>query len=72
MKASLIVSPILLGGLAMASGTASAGDSVTVNGARYTCTSSCVVQTNGNGGYTVTDCCGGRVTRVIRTPPPED
>lgn len=39
--------------------------SVTINGTRYTCTNSCNVTTTSTG-YTVTDCCGGRVKFQIQ------
>lgn len=35
-------------------------DSVTVNGQTYSCSNTCVVTTTSNG-YSITDCCGGRV-----------
>ena len=72
MKAKLIVGPLLAGGLAAVSASAVAGDSVLINGRRYTCTNTCNVVTYSTGRYSVNDCCGGRVTMTIEpTYPPE-
>lgn len=51
-------------GLLLVSLSAIAGDSVTINGQTYTCTSSCDVTTHEDGSYTVTDCCGGQVSTI--------
>jgi len=40
-------------------------DSVVINGTRYTCENECVVEVR-PGGYSVTDCCGGLVTIILR------
>ncbi|MDY4339398.1 MULTISPECIES: hypothetical protein [Xanthomonas] len=53
------------------SNSASASSSVTIGGTTTTCENSCVVTLTGNGGYSITDCCGGRIETVImpRTKP---
>jgi len=38
-----------------------AEESVTIDGMTWTCSNSCNVTLHGDGGYTVTDCCGGYV-----------
>lgn len=48
--------------LALIAVPAVAEESVTINGQTYTCTNSCNVTFNNDGSYTVTDCCGGRVS----------
>lgn len=45
---------------AVAPAAAVAASSVIVQGTRYTCSNTCVVNVT-SGGYTVSDCCGGRV-----------
>jgi hypothetical protein len=52
---------------ALAPATATAEETVRVNGRNYTCTNSCVINTDGDS-WSITDCCGGRVktTYVIR------
>lgn len=73
MKAKMLINPLLVGGLVAVGGAASAEDSVILNGTKYTCTTTCNVTTNSRGGWTVTDCCGGRVNwRILPTRPPED
>lgn len=47
---------------------ASAEQSVVVNGTTYTCTNQCVVTATPTG-YSVADCCGGRMKMSF--PPPQ-
>ncbi|GAB3734702.1 hypothetical protein GCM10028862_17890 [Luteimonas pelagia] len=63
--ALLAAGTIVAGALAPA--TAQADETVRVNGRLYTCTNSCVVHTDDDG-WSITDCCGGRVktTYIIR------
>ena len=72
MKSKMIVGPMLVGGFIAAAATAAiAGDSVILNGRKYTFTNTCSVTTTSTG-YRVTDCCGGRVSMTIEpTLPPE-
>jgi hypothetical protein len=73
MKVATLLSPILAGGMAVASAAPPNGHSVVFNGVKYTCTTRCVITTNPNGTYRIGDCCGGRHTFVInQTPPPQD
>jgi hypothetical protein len=44
--------------------TQALADSVTVNGQTYSCTTRCVVTTTSHG-YSVSDCCGGRVHTAV-------
>lgn len=57
----LIAGLFVLVGMGLMAFPAAASNSVTINGVVYTCANQCNV-TISNGRYTVTDCCGGRVT----------
>lgn len=42
-------------------------DTVTVDGQSYSCTNSCNVETQSDGSYIISDCCGGYVD-ILPTP----
>jgi len=65
MNKTLLSATLLAACAGFASLSASATDSVTVNGMTVTCTNTCNVSTSG-GTTTVTDCCGGRVSIRLR------
>ena len=60
MKKMYGVSVGMMIGATLFVATQALADSVTVNGQTYSCTTRCVVNTTSHG-YSVTDCCGGRV-----------
>lgn len=51
----------LLFGLLFTATVALAYDEVTVNGNTYWCSNTCEVTTYGDGSFSISDCCGGRV-----------
>jgi hypothetical protein len=56
----------LSAGSLMLFSTSAFADTVEVNGTSYTCTNHCTVTTGSNGNYSVSDCCGGRVSSQIQ------
>lgn len=71
MKADILVMIFLVFvGILMITPSASAQQSVTINGVTWTCTNQCHVTVTSSG-YQIMDCCGGRVS-VSFTPPPAE
>ena len=48
------------------SGISIADNSVTIDNMTFTCSNTCNVTANPNGGYTVEDCCGGTMSVEIK------